>query len=397
MPTLDGVTANLILAAMALGAALALAGLGLTQRHVRGVGAWALGGIVLSLADAFSALPDGVTAAWPVAAHEGLTALALVLLAHGVIRFTGEAEARRLHLAYLAVGLAGGALLVGADAGASWVQVFGALVAAALSTELFLRLRLPTGHLAGRLRRALAILFLANGARCVVAAIAFLAWPGNGAVATVNAVAEGVVAVLVLVGLVLIATAALEHDIAATEDRLSHELAVDPLTGALNRTAFLMSIERAFAIWRRHQRPFTLLALDIDALGEINLRHGRETGDAAIAAVAEACRAHVRVEDVVARFSGEEFYLILIETRFSEAMATAERLQQEVRKAVLIGATGDSVRLSCAIGVAGPLAPDQSVATVMARADIAVGQARAAGGNCVVGNDSEVVPGRSPA
>lgn len=389
MPTLDGVTANMILAAMAMGAAWALAGLGLTQRHVRGVGAWALGGIAMSIADGFSTLPAGFTAAWPVAAHEGLTALGLVLLAHGVIRFTGEAEARRLHLAYLVVGLAGGALLVAADVGIVWIQVLGTLVSAALSTELFLRLRLPDGHLAGRLRRLLAILFLVNGARCVAAAVGFLAWPGNETVATANAVAEGAIAILVLVGLVLIASAALEHDMAATEDRLGHEVAVDGLTGALNRTAFLMSIERAFAVWRRHKRPFTLLALDIDRVREINLRHGRETGDAAIAAVAEACRTHLRVEDVVSRFSGEEFYLILVETRFSEAMATAERLQQQIRKAALIGAGGDSVGLTAAIGVAGPLGADQSVATVMARADRAVAQAKAAGGNCVIGSDSD--------
>ncbi len=389
MPTLDGVTANLILAAMAMGAALALAGLGLTQRHVRGVGAWALGGIVMSVAGAFSTLPGGFTAPWAVAGHEGLTALALVLLADGVIRFTGEAEARRLHLAYLLAGLAGGVMLVAADAGVVWIQVFGALVAAALSTELFLRLRLPNGHLAGKLRRALALLFLLNGARCVIAAIALLAWPGSGAIGIANAVTEGIIVILVLVGLVLIATAALQHDIAATQDRLSHEVAVDPLTGALNRTAFLTSMERCFAIWRRHKRPFALLALDIDDLDQINLRHGRETGDAAIAAVAEACRADLRVEDVVARFSGEEFYLILIETTFSEAVATAERLQQEIRKIVLIGTTGDSVQLSCAMGVAGPLATDQSVATVITRADHAVGQARAAGGNCVIGNDRD--------
>jgi diguanylate cyclase (GGDEF)-like protein len=387
MPTLDGVTANLILAAMAMGAALALAGLGLTQRHVRGVGAWALGGIVMSVADGFSTLPSGFVAPWPVAAHEGLTALSLVLLAHGVIRFTGEAESRRLHLAYLLVGLAGGVMLVAAGVGVVWIQVFGSLVQAALSTELFLRLRLPNGHLAGHLRRLLALLFLLNGARCVVAAIGFLVWPGIETIAVADAVAEGVIAVLVLVGLVLITTAALEHDIAATEDRLGHEVTVDPLTGALNRTAFLMLAERAFAIWRRHKRAFTLLALDIDELKAVNLRHGRETGDAAIAAVAEACRAHLRVEDVVARFAGEEFYLVLVETKFSDAMATAERLQQEIRKVLLIGATGDSVQLTCAIGVASPLGADHSVATVMARADQAVAQAKAAGGNCVIGND----------
>jgi len=394
MPTLDGVTSNLILAAMAMGAALALAGLGLTQRHVRGVKAWAVGGAVWALANAISTLPGGITMATPAAAQEGLTALALVILAHGAICFAGEATAR-LHLAYLVVGAAGGAVLIGAGAAVSWIHVFGMLLAAALSTELFLRFRQPDGDAVGRLRQGVALVFLANAVRSVAAAGACLAWPDSGAIAIANAVAEGVLAILALIGLVLIATATLEHDIVATEDRLGHEVTVDPLTGALNRTAFLMSVERSFAIWRRHKRPFTLVALDIDAVKDINLRHGRDTGDAAIAAVAEACRTHVRVEDVVARFSGEEFYLILVETGFSEAVATAERLQQEIRAAVLIGATGDSVQLSCAIGVAGPLAADQSVATVMARADRAVAQARAAGGNCVIGNDSDLAVARA--
>ncbi|MFX8907081.1 hypothetical protein ABTM87_19815, partial [Acinetobacter baumannii] len=83
----------------------------------------------------------------------------------------------------LVVGAAGAAMLIGGDFGVVWLQVFGALIAAALSTELFLRLRLPNGHLAGKLRRGLALLFLVNGARCVIAAIGFMALPGAEAVA----------------------------------------------------------------------------------------------------------------------------------------------------------------------------------------------------------------------
>jgi diguanylate cyclase (GGDEF)-like protein len=95
---------------------------------------------------------------------------------------------------------------------------------------------------------------------------------------------------------------------------------VDPLTGALNRRAFLQELDEAVARARRRDEPVTLVMCDVDGLKAINDRHGHPAGDEALRAFVDALSANLRTSDSVGRVGGDEFALLL---RGAEAEATA--------------------------------------------------------------------------
>lgn len=105
----------------------------------------------------------------------------------------------------------------------------------------------------------------------------------------------------------------------------------DPLTGLHNRRGFN---EQAAAIWStavRNQRPLSLIMLDLDHFKTINDLHGHATGDKALKLTADMLAQNCRGGDVLGRWGGEEFLLLLPETGISEAQALAERLRMEIQ------------------------------------------------------------------
>ncbi|MCI0509171.1 diguanylate cyclase (GGDEF)-like protein [Chromohalobacter marismortui] len=101
----------------------------------------------------------------------------------------------------------------------------------------------------------------------------------------------------------------------------------DMLTGALNRRAILAIAER----WRCAKRPFALVLLDVDHFKRFNDLHGHATGDAALCHLVNCLRQGLRDGDVLGRYGGEEFLLLLPGTSRSDAMAVAERVALVVR------------------------------------------------------------------
>jgi two-component system, sensor histidine kinase LadS len=125
----------------------------------------------------------------------------------------------------------------------------------------------------------------------------------------------------------------------------------DPLTNLFNRRAFL---ERARPLWsaaRRHEHELSLIMVDIDRFKTINDTHGHAAGDDAILAVADALRAAVRSEDVVARWGGEEFIVLLPQTSLDAAIGLAERLRCGI-EALCLPMAGGEVRFTVSLGVA---------------------------------------------
>jgi diguanylate cyclase (GGDEF)-like protein len=106
----------------------------------------------------------------------------------------------------------------------------------------------------------------------------------------------------------------------------------DPLTGLPNRRAFMRVLEREFARARRYGHPLALVLGDVDAFKQINDTHGHPAGDRALCAVADALRAGLRESDGAFRIGGDEFALILPETRGREAVAVALRLESHFRE-----------------------------------------------------------------
>ena len=161
----------------------------------------------------------------------------------------------------------------------------------------------------------------------------------------------------------------------------------DPMTGLLNRgyfdTLFDYEIEGA----RRYHRRFAVVVLDADHFKKINDNHGHAAGDAVLKVLAKTLEANLRDSDVVVRFGGEEFVLLLHDTDAQAAFAKAEMLRQAVARLV-VGAPQHAIQFTLSAGLA--VYPDDgSVAHVLlSRADQRLLQAKSGGRNRVVGRDA---------
>jgi diguanylate cyclase (GGDEF)-like protein len=161
-------------------------------------------------------------------------------------------------------------------------------------------------------------------------------------------------------------------DLVEQAEKLKELATVDGMTGLFNRRNR----------YQRHWRPISLLMLDIDQFKSINDKFGHDTGDHVIMQIAEICRQQKRKSDVVARFGGEEFLLLLPETQMSEAQVVAERLRQQVEASVLSIAS-HAITATVSIGVAQASSSMNTIFDLIKIADHALYAAKHAGRNRV--------------
>jgi diguanylate cyclase (GGDEF)-like protein/putative nucleotidyltransferase with HDIG domain/PAS domain S-box-containing protein len=115
-------------------------------------------------------------------------------------------------------------------------------------------------------------------------------------------------------------------DVAQLHEQVKRAAATDPLTELYNRRHFMRRFEEELARARRHHRELALVLADVDHLKWTNENYGHLAGDEAIAKVARHLRLSTRVTDVVARFGGDEFVILLPETGVAGAEKTMERI-----------------------------------------------------------------------
>lgn len=185
--------------------------------------------------------------------------------------------------------------------------------------------------------------------------------------------------------LVLLAVAALRHHLwrLRSHEQLRRLSVTDPLTGVGNRRHFLDHLQVEHARARRLERPLSLVILDIDLFKQINDTHGHLIGDDAIKAVMLACQTAIRQTDFLGRIGGEEFAVLLPETRLDEGVAAAERIRQAVARIDFRAEDGRAIPLSVSLGVTELEADDVDALQVLGRADKALYDAKHSGRNCV--------------
>jgi len=166
-------------------------------------------------------------------------------------------------------------------------------------------------------------------------------------------------------------------------DRLERQAQQDYLTGLYNRRFFLEQGEMELARTQRYDKELSLFMLDIDHFKAINDTYGHATGDIVLQTLSHILRETLRSVDIIGRWGGEEFAILLPETDAQEAAEIAERLREVIDHAKVTLTTGLLLHFTVSIGIATLKDKDANIDILLNNADEALYQAKATGRNKV--------------
>lgn len=191
---------------------------------------------------------------------------------------------------------------------------------------------------------------------------------------------EGIALFLLLLGIVVLATA-LHRAIGA----LQHQALRDPLTGTLNSRGFMDLAERERLRSIRDDSPLTITYFDLDGLKEINDTSGHQAGDQLLLRFVSAVAASIRPYDIFARVGGDEFVVVLPDTGPRAALGVVTRIHTQLKSRI--------PPLSVSVGAVTYTGPPDPVESMLQAADRLMYQAKRAGGNRLVGETRSGEPG----
>lgn len=157
---------------------------------------------------------------------------------------------------------------------------------------------------------------------------------------------------------------------------------LDGLTGVLNRRSFMARLEEELAAARRHHTEYSLALLDVDHFKSVNDRFGHPAGDAVLVELGRRLKEALRTEDLVGRYGGEEFVVLLRQVPFANAQATAERIRALVEATPFTLPDGTKLPVTTSIGLS-RLLVDKEIDGTLESADQALYQAKRNGRNQV--------------
>lgn len=195
---------------------------------------------------------------------------------------------------------------------------------------------------------------------------------------------EGEIVGIIGVGRDITAMKETEDELKRARENLHYRATHDSLTALLNREAILDMLDRELARSQRERTPLSVLLADLDHYKSVNDVHGHPVGDQVLREVARRCARAVRGYDLVGRYGGEEFLLILGGCSAAEAMARADQLRQSIEASPITTSCG-AITITISIGVLS--AEDWAfppVEAVLREVDVALYAAKAAGRNCCI-------------
>jgi two-component system, cell cycle response regulator len=167
----------------------------------------------------------------------------------------------------------------------------------------------------------------------------------------------------------------------AYHEEVYQSIAIDFLTKLVTRKIFDDELSREVTRAHRHERPLSLVMVDVDHFKKVNDSHGHDAGDAVLKEIGRLLKLQVRESDLAARLGGEEMGIIMPETRLEDASALADRVRHRLaaapiqHKALSIGVTAS---FGCAM-----LFEQESASDLYRRADERLYEAKNGGRNCV--------------
>jgi len=169
------------------------------------------------------------------------------------------------------------------------------------------------------------------------------------------------------------------------ERRIMELANTDPLTGLLNRRAFMERVEQEISRAQREKQPFSLVMADIDHFKSVNDTHGHQIGDLVLQRFADQLTASTRPYDLLGRYGGEEFVVCLAGVDGLQAASIAERMCRQVEAMeIMLPDDSRSIRITASFGTASySIESESNIDLLIKRADDALYLAKNKGRNCV--------------
>lgn len=183
--------------------------------------------------------------------------------------------------------------------------------------------------------------------------------------------------------LVAYITTMLAADIRYAVDKIKQVSDTDDLTGLYNMRAFSSMLQRSFKQAVRYGHALSVVMIDSDNLKIINDNHGHDAGNRLLQHLVRCIREQLRGSDVVARFGGDEFILMLPETNNKGAQEMAERIRKAV-EASRFDTRGEGTRITISLGVASYPEDGGNLEVILEKADKAMYRAKQNGRNRVI-------------
>lgn len=188
----------------------------------------------------------------------------------------------------------------------------------------------------------------------------------------------------VFVVVLLITTMALTATLAGVGDQHREQSLRDDLTGCFNRRAFKRLFDREAERSAGLNRPMSVVFFDVDNFKSLNDRHGHATGDSVLADVARQAKGILSAQELLFRWGGEEFLVLLSHTGHEDARLFAEKLRARIEERVGVAGQKNPEPVTISLGVSTGAPPDFDVASLIRNADAALYQAKASGRNRVI-------------
>lgn len=201
---------------------------------------------------------------------------------------------------------------------------------------------------------------------------------------SVNSLLIGVTALVIPLAQICISFGLIVMVMWRYAERLRRLSLLDPLTGVLNRAGLELQGKRVGLRALRSGRSLAVVMIDVDNFKRINDTYGHPVGDEVLRHLADLLRIELRPHDVLARFGGEEFVLVLDGVNLAEALGLAERLRERIEAAVL-QVESISVRFTVSMGVACSDERGHDLIRLISAGDVALYEAKRAGRNRVTG------------
>lgn len=167
-------------------------------------------------------------------------------------------------------------------------------------------------------------------------------------------------------------------------EKLKELASVDPMTGLYNRRFFMTSSSNILELAHRDMSDTSVIMLDIDKFKNINDTYGHQVGDEVIIALSDILKKYTRQSDIICRFGGEEFLILLPKTKIEGAVIIAEKLRSCLEKNEIKLSNNETLQFTTSFGVSQvDIKNDKNIESTIKRADAALYEAKNGGRNRV--------------